>query len=144
MLKIRRSHDRLIFNMGIPIPGKDSLYIETGPQPFSIPEIQMELIHGIQHRFRLSRIQMCYPLNINPRWSCPSDVPLSHTHSVQTPHLIIHVKNWHLPVPSTIKKITIFIVCHCNQMMSSDSPCKLPNGKWHMFTMCLQVIFRHQ
>ena len=31
MLKKRRSHDRLIFNMGIPIPGKDGLYIETGP-----------------------------------------------------------------------------------------------------------------
>ena len=32
MLKIRWSCDRLIFNMGIPIPGKDSLYIETGPR----------------------------------------------------------------------------------------------------------------
>ena len=31
MLKIRRSRDRLIFNMGIPMPGKDNLYIETGP-----------------------------------------------------------------------------------------------------------------
>ena len=31
MLKIRRSHNRLIFNMGITIPVKDSLYIETGP-----------------------------------------------------------------------------------------------------------------
>ena len=31
MLKIRRSHDRLIFNMEIPIPGKEGLYIETGP-----------------------------------------------------------------------------------------------------------------
>ena len=31
MLKIRRSRDRLIFTMGIPIPGKDGLYIETGP-----------------------------------------------------------------------------------------------------------------
>ena len=30
MLKIRRSH-RLIFDMGIPIPWKDGLYIETGP-----------------------------------------------------------------------------------------------------------------
>ena len=30
MLKIRRFHDRLIFNMGIPIPGKDGLDIETG------------------------------------------------------------------------------------------------------------------
>ena len=31
MLKIRRSHDRLIFNMGITIPRKDGLYIEMGP-----------------------------------------------------------------------------------------------------------------
>ena len=31
MLKIRRSRDRLIFNVGIPIPGKEGLYIETGP-----------------------------------------------------------------------------------------------------------------
>ena len=31
MLKIRRSHNRLIFNMGIPIPGNDVLYIEAGP-----------------------------------------------------------------------------------------------------------------
>ena len=30
MLKIRRSRDRLIFNMGIPIPGKDGLHTETG------------------------------------------------------------------------------------------------------------------
>ena len=31
MLKIRRSFDRLVFNMGIPIPRKDGLYIEMGP-----------------------------------------------------------------------------------------------------------------
>ena len=31
-LKIRRSCDRLIFNMGIPILWKDGLYIETGPR----------------------------------------------------------------------------------------------------------------
>ena len=33
MLKIRLSYDRLLFNMRIPIPGKDYLYIETGPLP---------------------------------------------------------------------------------------------------------------
>ena len=38
MLKIRRSHDRLIFYMWIPIPGKDGLYIETGPS--------IEPVHG--------------------------------------------------------------------------------------------------
>ena len=31
MLKIRRSCNRLIFNMGISIPEKDGLYIETEP-----------------------------------------------------------------------------------------------------------------
>ena len=29
--------DRLIFNMGIPIPGKDGLYIETGPRLLAQP-----------------------------------------------------------------------------------------------------------
>ena len=28
------SHDHLIFNMGIPIPAKDFLYIETGPESY--------------------------------------------------------------------------------------------------------------
>ena len=31
MLKIRRPNGRLIFNMGIPIPGKTVFLIETGP-----------------------------------------------------------------------------------------------------------------
>ena len=40
MLKIRRSHDRLIFNMRIPIPGKDDLYIETGPSTLALELLQ--------------------------------------------------------------------------------------------------------
>ena len=32
MLKIRRPTGRLIFNMGISIPGKTVFYIETGPR----------------------------------------------------------------------------------------------------------------
>ena len=31
IIKIRQFRDHFIFNMGIPIPGKGSLYIETGP-----------------------------------------------------------------------------------------------------------------
>ena len=31
-VKIRRSRDHIIFNMGIPIPGKDGLYTGTGPR----------------------------------------------------------------------------------------------------------------
>ena len=36
VIKIRRSRDRLIFNMGTPIREKDGLYIETGPYFFSV------------------------------------------------------------------------------------------------------------
>ena len=36
MLKIRRPTGRLIFNMGIPLPGKTVFYIETGPRPLAI------------------------------------------------------------------------------------------------------------
>ena len=39
MLKIRQSHDHLIFNMGIPIPGRDCLYIEAEPR------VGMSFIH---------------------------------------------------------------------------------------------------
>ena len=35
MLKIRRPLGRLIFNMGIAIPGKTVFLIETAPWPFS-------------------------------------------------------------------------------------------------------------
>ena len=37
MLKIRRSRDCLIFNMGIPISGKNGLYIEMGPWCYKWP-----------------------------------------------------------------------------------------------------------
>ena len=46
MIKIRRSCNRLIFNMGIPIPGKDGLYVETGPvrlRPFCYTACRQDL-----------------------------------------------------------------------------------------------------
>ena len=41
MLKIRPSHNRLIFNMGVHIPGKDCLY--TATRPWSWPTFQWSL-----------------------------------------------------------------------------------------------------
>ena len=35
MLKIRRSRDRVIFTMGIPIPGKTVSILRRGPDPLS-------------------------------------------------------------------------------------------------------------
>ena len=39
MLKVRWSHDRLIFNMGIPKLGKDGFYIERLMRPLGIPHV---------------------------------------------------------------------------------------------------------
>ena len=52
MLKIRRPTGRLIFNMGIPIPGKTVFYIETGPRWLSF--------HFIWH---ISHIHICKQLH---------------------------------------------------------------------------------
>ena len=44
MLKIRRPLGRLIFNMGIAIPGKTVFLIETAPEPFYQNELTLILI----------------------------------------------------------------------------------------------------
>ena len=58
MLKIRQSRDRLIFNIGIPITGKDGLYIEAGPwtiQNFSV-DIKgiVNFCHPTMHQISVS------------------------------------------------------------------------------------------
>ena len=47
MLKIRRSYDRLIFNMGIPIPVRRGLYIETGPRRHDIAYTTGGFVGGV-------------------------------------------------------------------------------------------------
>ena len=48
MLKIRRSRDSLIFNMGIPIPVKDSLNIETDPYYLYNENLKMPSLYWIK------------------------------------------------------------------------------------------------
>ena len=50
MLKIRRSRDRLIFNIGIPIHGKDGLCIRTGSWiVYMSPDIKFQVtVYGMQ------------------------------------------------------------------------------------------------
>ena len=49
MLKIRRSHGRLSFNMGIPIHGKDGLYIEKG---LSVSDVSLKDMGKIALQWR--------------------------------------------------------------------------------------------
>ena len=65
MLKIRRPTGRLIFNMGIPIPGKTVFYIETGPWT------QQTTTHFLAISKTIALASVCYvaldvlyPLNI--------------------------------------------------------------------------------
>ena len=70
MLKIRRSRDRLIFNMGIPIPGKDDLYIETGPwtntwhydhKEHYLPDVYKNVDVPSEHVLSLSSVILAVP-----------------------------------------------------------------------------------
>ena len=95
MLKTRRSRDCLIFNMGIPIPGKEGLYIETRPWSVWFHGIQMaplDLYHYHWHylnqcwydwltqicgtRGRWINMYIIFGLHIHhflhPEWNAPS------------------------------------------------------------------------
>ena len=59
MLKIGQSRDCIIFNMGIPIPGKAGLYIETGPWMF--------LLGNALHHNRIAYCQTSNIRSLNPK-----------------------------------------------------------------------------
>ena len=66
MLKIRRSCDRLIFNMGIPIPGKDCLCIEPGPcRSHDIHLGLLEFLVPATGRPAFSRTSLCWYTDLN-------------------------------------------------------------------------------
>ena len=66
MFKIRRSRDRLIFNMEIPIPGKDSLYIETGPRSSSLQKCGLMYCMHKPYDVWHHNIDMICSTSINP------------------------------------------------------------------------------
>ena len=56
MFKIRRSRDRLIFNIGIPIAGKDGLNIATGPRLIDVVQLNLQhIMKMIGDMFRCNR-----------------------------------------------------------------------------------------
>ena len=75
MLKIRRPKDCLIFNMGIPIPGKTVFYIETRPRPsfycIEWPNTDMQFIpkfHMCTQMLNLAIILLCKGLVLSNYW----------------------------------------------------------------------------
>ena len=81
MLKIRRSRDRLIFNMGIPIPEKDNLYIEAGRRFPSYVYTGPTLILTHQHQTKHS-LESAYHAMRTPNLMCAGS---SRHHYLVTP-----------------------------------------------------------
>ena len=64
MFKIRWSENRVIFNMGIPIPGKDGLDIETGP---SFCDLNCP-----QHHWWMGQAHQILPTTCTDPWQPPT------------------------------------------------------------------------
>ena len=87
MLKIRRSHDSLIFNTGISIPGKDGLYIGTGPRLHP-----KNYAHGMQYVLLCSAllpILSTYPIVTYLAWGIHMIAPVKQLWVKKTP-----LKSW--------------------------------------------------
>ena len=65
--KIRRSRDRLIVNMGIPIPGKGGFYTETGPR--------FPLVNSTVDRHILICNEMLHLVGTRPNGTAKPDYP---------------------------------------------------------------------
>ena len=59
MLKKRQSHNRLIFNMWIPIPGQDSLYTETEHRCMSMDHIDNKSLWDRWHLTTCNYLNQC-------------------------------------------------------------------------------------
>ena len=70
MLKKRRSHDRLIFDMGIPIPEKDGFCIETGSR-LSIAEKDVRMPWCFRE-FLCFTMTLYLALSMNMSWNVNS------------------------------------------------------------------------
>ena len=82
MLKVRRSCNRLIFNMGIPIPGTGGLYIESGPRVWSqsphISSWDPQCGYRKKNRDVLGFILRCKPISLSLWYSHPKRDIISH------------------------------------------------------------------
>ena len=98
MLKIRRSRDRLIFNMGIPIMVRRHLYIEMGPRVVMIWQIKWDVI-GYGWTYTFSQRQ--HTANISWRWSFLIQPPV------------------YLPLKVLFVKLHIRIISWCDSLMTA-------------------------
>ena len=101
MLKIRRPLERLIFNMGIAIPGKTVFLIETAPRTYimvfrftnSVNSSTNKIIHGSLHHARvISRVMFIHQ-------------PEAPTCSSRYGHHNLYASTW-------AHTLNLFLFCH--------------------------------
>ena len=114
MLNIRRPLGRLIFNMGITIPGKTVFLIETAPRctwqidrGLGLPDLKFVLLHIFQFSIALWVGQGT--LYFRTAWQCLLSIVIGTRHSLKTiKYLSIPCMNWW----SATEWETIIHLCH--------------------------------
>ena len=88
MLKIRRPTGRLIFNMGIPIPGKTVFLIETGPW-----SLQQRKTNWYYHCMHITHLPFFHvSLQRNPVHAVVDSLETIFAHRYQWFHILWHTK----------------------------------------------------
>ena len=134
MLEIRQSHDHLIFNMVIPIPGKDGLYIERGARL-----LRLAAVGGVQwHHHSLPWQHPVMQIRRQAQ-HLPEEGPASI--SLPPPHRASH---WHQPAHTTDSHHRAsYHTQHCGQSQTQGHI--VTNQSWpHDKKQCLHYsIFLH-
>ena len=133
MLKIRRSRNHLIFNMGIPIPGEDILYIDTGPwTPCTARTSWWYFIWIII--WSLSFIWKYFKL---PAGIARHRGFASLTHSKSQSRIVVTSAAAHGRIVKTVKKVTTYMVGTVKRQNTSSS-----ERSWQKIAETRQSLFR--
>ena len=151
MLKIRRPTGRLIFNMGISIPGKTVFYIETGPRSYWVTVTGVKWLNNsyghqgcmypIRNGVNLSNLpanstEYIYHFWYSCKWAnnCSSNISVSHIETKNEkkkrplPFVVSHWLHPHWPMCWGVTTATSAIVPFQNDFSPSGEQheqCKL-------------------
>ena len=158
MLKIRRSRDRLIFNMGISIPGKDGLYIETGPLCLCLQMVTLRMkvsllvVVGSLGGLTCEASRMILPRLCGPKLSNMLSVGCGGIYQTPDSSKNIefgdhrNVQLWPVLLPKLTHQVCIYIciymyiyICICIKMSSAKHNSHFVNSLWPS-----NAIWRHR
>ena len=121
MLKIRRSRDRLIFNMGIPIPGKDGIYIESS----GFAQNKINLLFGSVHPLPL--VNPSIENNDQTRWHLTLPEPMFTKLSDAIWRHRDPLDKLYSTICRLLKQFFVYMICTESKNISNWRGCNLWN-----------------